>query len=237
MDITVDNGGHRPMGEILSIEKVRAILFSGNEEIRQKFLQHFGSEIHDFVSEIMKSYNRLQEMPPRVPYDKRSAWVDEYLFAAFNSLLTSLHLLMSGFNIPAGNLMRHHGESTAMALLLSHRQIDTFDILEKHFQFPVQKALNIVKRKRNAQLLGVDQHGWEKFIKITSFYDKYSHPSLLAAASTHIFSSPGSRQIGGEFDLGKKTAYRKEIRLAVSAAIRLHETIEVAEHHLVNSKP
>lgn len=223
------------MGKLLSVKQVQVILFSGNEETRQKFLQHFGSEIDNFVSQIVRAYNRLEEMSFRVPYDKRSAWVDEYLFAAFNSLLTSFHLLVSGFNIPAGNLMRHYGEATAMALLLSHRQIDTFDLLEKQLRFPVQKALSIVKRKRNAQLLGVSQQGWEKFIEITSFYDQYSHPSVFAAASTHVFSSPGSRQIGGEFDLEKTMAYQKEIRLAGSAAKRLFETIEVAEHHLVNS--
>ena len=234
---TVDNGRHWPMGEILSVEEVRVILFSGNDETRQKFRQHFGSEIDNFVSEIVRAYNRLQEMPSRVPYDKRSAWVDEYLFTAFNSLLTSFHLLISGFNIPAGNLMRHYGEATAMGLLLSHRQIDTFDLLEKQLRFPVQKAVNTVKKRRNAQLLGVNQRGWEKFIEITSFYDEYSHPSVFAAASTHVFSSPSSRQIGGEFDLEKKGAYQKELRLAVSEAKRLYETIEVAEHHLVNSEP
>jgi len=225
------------MGETLSAEDIRAILFSGNEDTRKKFLQHFGSEIDSFVSEIERSYNRLQEMPPRVRHDKRSAWVDEFLFAAFNSLLTSFHLLISGFNIPSGNLMRHYGEATAMALLLSHRQINTFDLLEKNFRFSVQKALNIVKRNRNAQLLGVSEQGWEKFIEITSFYDQYSHPSVFAAASTHIFSLPGSRQVGGEFDLEKKDYYQKEIRLTISAAQRLYETIEVVEHHLVNSKP
>jgi len=115
------------MSTLLSVEEVRAILFSGNEEIRQNFLQHFGPEINDFASEMVRSYNRLQEMAPRIPFDKRSAWVDEYLFAAFNSLLTSFHLLISGFNIPAGNLMRHYGEATAMALLLSHRKINTYN--------------------------------------------------------------------------------------------------------------
>lgn len=225
------------MVEALSSDDVRAILLSGNEETRQNFLHYFGPEIDSFVSEIIRSYNRLQEMAPRVPYDKRSAWVDEFLFAAFNSLLSSFHLWISGFPIPAGNLMRHYAEATAMALLLSHRQINTFDVLEKDLRFPVQKAMNIVERKRNRQLLGVNEQGWNKFIEITSFYDQYSHPSVFAAASTHVFSSPGSRQVGGGFDVEKRDTYQKEIRLAISAAIRMYETIEVAERHLINSQP
>jgi hypothetical protein len=69
------------------------------------------------------------------------------------------------------------------------------------------------------------------------FYAEYSHLSVFAAASTRIFASAGLRQLGGEFDAKKKTAYQREIRLAVSEAKRLYQTIEVAEHHLINSEP
>ena len=40
------------MGETLSTGDIRAILFSGNEDTRKKFLQHWGSEIDSFVSQI-----------------------------------------------------------------------------------------------------------------------------------------------------------------------------------------
>jgi hypothetical protein len=74
------------MSETLNVKQVRAILISDNEESRQKFLQHFGSEINNFASEVTSTYSRLQEMPARVPHDIRSVWVKQYLFAAFNSL-------------------------------------------------------------------------------------------------------------------------------------------------------
>ncbi len=157
------------MDDTLTNDEVRAIIFSENEEVRQQFVQHFQSEIDKFILSLTRAYRRLQEMQARVPYDKRSAWVDHFLFAAFNSLLTSFHLLISGFSVPAGNLMRHYGEAVAMAFLLSHRQINTFEVLEREpRRYPVHKALDLVKRTRNAKLLGIDGKGWEEFSKIIS---------------------------------------------------------------------
>jgi hypothetical protein len=225
------------MYSTLTKDEVRAIIFSHNQDFRQQFVQHFHSEIDIFITNLTAAYGRLQEMPGRVPYNKRSAWVDQFLFAAFNSLLTSFHLLISGLSIPAGNLMRHYGEALAMALLLSHWQIDTFDVFDRDPSlFRVDAALERVGRKRTRKLLGVDANGWEEFSKIISFYSKYSHASALAGASMHIFSVPGARQIGGEFDSEKLEEYEKEIRLSISACRLLYDVIVLAEHHLVNPK-
>jgi hypothetical protein len=70
-----------------------------------------------------------------------------------------------------------------------------------------------------------------------SFYDEYSHLSVCAAASIRVFASLRLRQLGGEFDAEKKAAYQREIRIAVTEVKRLYQTVEVAEHHLINSKP
>ena len=226
------------MSEKLTNEEIRAIILSTNEDVRKQFLQYFGSEVDNFVSNLTRVYDRMRGMAARVPHDRRSAWADEFLFTAFNSLLTSFHLIISGFNVPSGNLMRHYAEAVAMALLLSHRQIDTFVSIDKDPQkFSVHKALDLVRKKRNARLLGIDGPGWLKFQELTSFYDQYSHPSVFAVSSGHSFSLSGYRQIGGEFDTAKLDAYRKEISLRISAGQRLYETVEVVENHLVNSEP
>lgn len=225
------------MSSRLTNEDIRAIILSTNEDTRRQFVQHFSSEIDDFIVNLTRVYHRMQQMVARVPHDSRSAWADEFLFTAFNTLLTSFHLLISGLNAPSGNLMRHYGEAVAMALLLSHRQIATFTLIDKEpEQFPVHKALDVVKRKRNTTLLGIDGPGWKKFDKLMSFYNQYSHPSALAVSSGHSFSSPGFRQIGGDFDKKKLDGYRKEINLRISASHRLYDTVEVVENHLIRSK-
>jgi hypothetical protein len=226
------------ISEHLTSEKIRAIILSTNEDVRKQFLQYFSSEVDNFILNLPGVYSRMQSMAARVPHDRRSAWADEFLFTAFNSLLTSFHLLISGFNVPSGNLMRHYAEAVAMALLLSHRQIDTFKVIDKDPQkFSVHKALDLVRRNRVARLLGVDGPGWQKFKELTSFYDQYSHSSVFAVSSGHIHSLPGYRQIGSEFDTAKVDAYRKEISFRISAAQRLYETVEVVEKHLIHSKP
>ena len=220
----------------LTESDIRGILFSHNEETRQHFVRHYESEIERFVSNLARAYNRLQDMEPRVLYEQRSAWVDQFLYVALNSLLTSFHLLISGFSIPAGNLMRHYGEAVAMALLLSHRAINTFDELRRDLRFSVQKSLDMIKRRRNARLLGIDSQGWEQFSQITSFYDQYSHASVFVAATTQMLLSEDARQLGGEFDPGKLDGYRREMHLSVSASERLYEAIIAAEFHLRNSR-
>jgi hypothetical protein len=231
-------GSLNPISEHVGSEEIRAIILSTNEDVRNQFLQYFSSEVDSFIANLPGVYDRMQAMAARVPYDRRSAWADEFLFTAFNSLLTSFHLLISGFNVPSGNLMRHYAEAVAMALLLSHRQIDTFSMIDKDPQkFSVHKAMALVMRNRTARLLGVDGAGWQKFKELTSFYDQYSYPSVFAVSSGHIFSSSGYRQMGSEFDTAKLDAYRKEISLRISAAQRLYETVEVVEKHLVFSKP
>lgn len=123
-----------------------------------------------------------------------------------------------------------------MALLLSHPRINTFDLIEKDPKvFPVHKAIDFVKKKRNSKLLGIDGKGWQKFSEIISFYDKYSHPSVFAVSTTHSFSVPGARQIGADFDPEKLEGYKKEVHLRMSASERLYDTIETAESHLANS--
>ena len=123
-----------------------------------------------------------------------------------------------------------------MALLLSHRAINTFDELRRDLRFPVQKALDMIKRRRNARLLGVDNQGWEQFSQITSFYDQYSRASVFVAATTQILSSEDARQLGREFDPGKLDGYRKEINLSISASERLYKAIVAAESHLRSSR-
>jgi len=84
------------MSKQLTNEEIRAIILSTNENVRNQFLQYFGSEVDDFVSNLTGVYDRMQEMARRVNNDRRSAWADEFLFTALNSLLTSFHLVISG---------------------------------------------------------------------------------------------------------------------------------------------
>ncbi|HUU40190.1 MAG TPA: hypothetical protein VMW42_04555, partial [Desulfatiglandales bacterium] len=61
------------MDTTITNDLIREIIFSGNEDTRQDFVQHFDAEIETFVASLTRAQKRLKEMGPRVPYDKRSA--------------------------------------------------------------------------------------------------------------------------------------------------------------------
>jgi hypothetical protein len=121
--------------------------------------------------------------------------------------------------IPAGHLMRQYGEATAMALLCSSPDLDTFSRLEQSpGEFPAHDSLRLVNRRRTRALLDISADAWQEFMVISGFYDKYSHASELALASQFMFSRSGWLAIGGEFDDAKRPQYQIELRRRVSAS-------------------
>lgn len=165
--------------------------------------------------------------------DIRAAWVEKFVFTAFNSLFVSCHLLISGFLVPSGNLMRQYAEAYAMALLCSHHELDVLRRFDKDpGRFPVHNAVQLVRNRRNMRVLNINARGWASFETISKWYDHYSHASVLSLATVAVLKTPGSLILGGEFDDGKREAYRKELRLRVCAMTRLCELTVVVQNNV-----
>jgi hypothetical protein len=217
----------------LTIEDLRGVLLGDNSDVRAQFLSHFGQLINDFVSHSDRTYDRLRAFGRAVAADDRAAWTEAFLFSAFNSSLTSCHLLVSGFPIPAGNLMRHYGESCAMALLCSHHAIDVFQRINADpAKFPVDSAVQTVRKRRNAELLRVNADAWSVFQSITRWYDTYSHATVFTLATQAKLSERGQAFLGGGFDEFKLDGYRKELTIRVSSMDRLYDMINAAERNV-----
>lgn len=205
---------------------LEAILLTDNATVRSRFQEGFADLIAEFVNESDRACRELRSFGSALTPDLRAAWVEAFLFSAFNSLFTSCHLLISGFPIPAGNLMRHYAEASAMALLCSHHAIDVIRQLnEEPTKFPVQNALQLVRKRRNVALLRINAQGWASFEAISKWYDQYSHPSALSLATQTMLAAPGCVILGGEFDEGQRAEYQKELRLQISAMARLCELV------------
>jgi hypothetical protein len=101
-------------------------------------------------------------------------------------------------------------------------------------KFPVQDAVQLVRKRRNTDLLKINAQGWASFETISKWYDKYSHAGYLTFADQIIFATPGSVILGGKFDDGKREAYRKELGLRVSAMEQLNQ-LSVAVHENVSA--
>lgn len=217
----------------LTLEDLRGVLLGDNADVRVQFLNHFGQLVNDFLSHAVRAYGRLRTFGRGVAADHRAAWSEAFLFSAFNSSLTSCHLLISGFPTPAGNLMRHYGESCAMALLCSHRAIDVLQRLDGDpAKFPVASAVQTVRKRRNAELLSVNTDAWSVFQSITRWYDTYSHATVFSLTTQAKLSDRGQIFVGGGFDEFKLDGYRRELTIRVSSMDRLHDMIAAVERNV-----
>ena len=206
MDKAPDQADSSPPAEAhtLTVEQIRRALISDNGDVRERFRREFPSEIEVLAHELHRTYGRLRQFTKSVSVDKRAAWVEMFLLAAFNSVLTSAHLLLSGFLIPAGNLMRQFGEACAIAMLASHRKIKMLERLESDSsKVWAGKSVREVEQAENQELLGIDPDGWARFAKITHWYNRYSHASALVLASLNLFDRPNTLVVGAEFDGAK----------------------------------
>ena len=213
------------------------ILYSGNYEVRLCFQKEFPSLINSFLDEAEQSYERYRKFSNAVTRDIRAAWVEAFIFYAFNSALTSCHLLISGFQISAGNLMRQYAEATAMALLCSHHAINVVKRLNNDpDRFPVHKALQIVQQGRNVNLLKVKKDGWNQFKAIAEWHNDYSHASILSVATQRLLNGPSSPILGVEFDEAKRSEYKKDLTLRISSMKRFRDLIDVVEQHVITAQ-
>ena len=217
----------------LSRDQIESIVLSDNVEVRGQFVAAFDSDIQRFIGGVNSVFEQLADIAERLPRNSRCSWAQMFLFAAANNLLISFHLLVNGFLISSGNLMRSWTEAIAMALLCSSPDAGVYERLTKEPDiFPVQKAPNFIKREKIAKKIDINQEGWEELMKLMELFNKYSHASVFSLASNIRLNENGELVVGGDYDPEKKVAYSKEILLRISACERLIETADVVEKQL-----
>jgi len=203
----------------------RKEIFSDNNKVRKKFRKAFHCEIERFIEAVFRAYKTCKSIDNKCKGNKQRSYIAAFLFSGINNLVSSFHLLISGYLVPSGNLMRQFMESLAMAILLSNRDLNYSERFEKEGnKFPVHKALNYVLK--DASKLKINRRGWEEFLKIEKFYDFTSHASAFALANMFHFSRKGVVIIGADFDPAKLKAYAKEINTRISGANCLENIVE-----------
>lgn len=220
------------MIESPSLQLLRRELLDPRRDAISEFEKRFSSEIESFLFHLHLAFTRLEALgelraiePVRpgmqeedLPLeDRRYIWVQLFLHAALNNLLVSTHFLISCYLVPAGNLMRHFGESVAMAVLCAHQQAGIFEeFLHQGQKYPVQKALDQLRRRRIREMLKLNSEAVERLDSITKWYDSYSHSSRLAVQSLVVLGKETGIIVGSQFDEGKEDAYTKEMAVRVS---------------------
>ncbi len=217
----------------VSRDVIRQVLFDNHDDVRNEFVKRFGPGIDNFVIFMGKAYRAIAGMETQVPNELRSAWTYNFLFIAFDNLLTSFHLQISGMMTPSGNLMRQYGECVVLALLCSRSDLPDFDkLMRLKGKFSVHKVLNRLRREKIRKIVGISDQDWNQFHKLIRFYDSLSHPTFFAAGATMVFATREGRAIVGAFDSAKLQFYEGEIRHAHAAAMRLISTTELCLRNL-----
>lgn len=120
-----------------------------------------------------------------------------------------------------------------MALLCSHPAIDVFQRIDADpRRFPVNSAVQTVRRRRNSELLRVNADAWSVFQSITRWYDAYSHATVFSLATQAKLSDKGRIFVGGGFDEFKLDGYRKELAIRVSSMNYLHDMVAGVERNV-----
>lgn len=211
--------------EIPSKSDFKKLILKNNKKILEEFERVFEKEIKVFVGEIFGAYKLYKKIDEQYGNSDQGMYIAAYLFNAINNLASSFNLLISGYLIPAGNLMRHFTESSAMAILSSNK--DYLERVKKEGnKFPVQKSLDYVAKHKKK--FNIDSKGWTSFNNLMKKYHLYSHASLFSIATSFVHSRYGEGyvNIGSFFDSGKLDVYRIEIRRRIDAVKSLKNITE-----------
>jgi hypothetical protein len=199
-------------------------IFNNNKDIIDEYSKNFSKEILEFAEEYAVGYRKYLELDRLVAEtkSKQRAWVAGLSYLLFENLLTSFKLFTHGYQVPSGNMMRQVIENVALATLCS---LD-FEIISKMTLPP--KTINFYQDfichkpeaqshkairylELNHQKLNIQQDAIEVLKAARKFFHNYSHPSQLGMANMISFQFSEKAFIGGSFDIGKMTEYKKEL--------------------------
>ncbi len=213
-------------------DELRFEIFSSLKEVDEKFQAEHEELVSSFLDSFCKAYNAFEEIDES-DIDKQFATVEMYIFNSLNNLLVSFSLLLSGFLVPSGNLMRNFGESIALSLLCSSYNLHYYKTISKTpTQYPYQKVLTYLLKNQNIKELNLVKAGVDKLACITRQYNNYSHASVFSMGSIFNFSKSGKVYLGAFYDHSKSKVYKKELRIRISACALIENVIPVPINNL-----
>lgn len=216
--------------DFMTLGDVRQVVFADNSATRKRFWSNFSKEIRSTMSLLALAQNDFRRLEQVTAVEHRPATVLLFVHGAFNNVVTSLHLLVSGFPVPAGNMMRHYSESLAMAMLCAVEKCGIYErYRSKDAPFRAHKAVSTATQGKMAkcleEALGVDPTMWKRYAQLMKFFDGHSHASDLTMSYGLMFGGEGGLVLGAEFDPKKRMQYKAELSARKQAAHILRDVI------------
>jgi len=194
-----------------------------DKEVKEKFISNFEPEITQFINSIAESYQTWQKYDSLVGSDRRHAFVAAFLFNAITNLSASMKMLIAGYTIPSGNLVRQTIESICSAILCSSEWLQFYQQVEQD-KFSSKSSLNLVLK--HSKKLQINRNAMLALKKLYEFYHKLSHSSSLTLAFNISIGNLGTTYIGPSFDEQKMFAYKKEVKNRISLSNNITNVIE-----------
>ncbi len=206
-----------------TISMISKIVMEDNAAVRGEFLKHFDQEIAECVKSVAAAHENWQKFAATAGEHEQKNLVSLLIYYAINSLINSLTLLVNGYIVASGNLMRHAIEAVPTAILCSKGSATYYDKFRKN-RFPVHKAPERLLRRRTD--FNVKKQAVERLMKARKFYHRYSHPTPLSVTSVTPLGQEGDAYLGPSFDNRKTDGYKKEFSSITGFANLLANTID-----------
>lgn len=202
--------------------KILAELTSDHKVIIAEYLAHFEADLWRFAESMANGLLSWELLDSSTWANEKRAYVSALVYTTVTLHVLSMKLLVSGYTIPAGNLLRQVVETLCLALVCSGKDIG---ILDKFMENKYSTKNAVRDAIRHAEKLGLNQDSVKQLNKLQTFYAKYSHPSYLTIAAGMSFQTK-TAYFGGSFDELKLDVYRKEIKVRVGLANDLPNLID-----------
>lgn len=200
---------------VTSEEIIKTTVLDFPEDILKKYQKEFSGELDEFIKVMAGAYDEWRAFDAVISGDKGLAHISSLIYGALNLHAIAMHLLITGFLIAAGNTQRQVLESIAMAFLASKRNLGYLNRYANN-KFSTNKAVDLVIKKY--KILNLNHDALKTLKKSRNFYNKFSHPTMMTAATYISFENPGDLFFGASFDVSKRENYRKEISSRINLA-------------------
>lgn len=211
-----------------TISMISKIVMEDNTAVRREFLQHFDFEIAECVKSIAAAHENWQRFAANAGEHEQKNLVSLVIYYAINCLVNSLTLLVNGYIVASGNLMRHAIEAVPTAILCSRGSANYYKKFRKN-RFPVHKAPErLLKRRTDFK---VRKQAVESLMKARKFYHRYSHPTPLSITSIAPLGQEGDAYLGPSFDKRKIDGYKTEFSSITGFANVLVNAIDEINLH------
>lgn len=198
-----------------AITMIREEILGDNKAIKQEFQLNFSTEIDSFIQALANAVVVWKNLDDSKSNNTRKPACSAFVYVTITTLLLSMKLLIEGYLIASGNLLRQVAECMPMPLLLACEELNIYERFEKN-QYSTNKSIQ--DAIRNSNKLSVIKDALENLKEIQKWYDCYSHPSKGTLAAYIPFDGQKGLYVGVSFDKGKIDAYKKEIILRVDMA-------------------